>query len=128
MNLLKKVLPFVVVAIMTVPSIWVDAQTTYSGSTTTISATLENPFRGAGDTLPDLFAAIINRVLLPIGSIVAVIMFIWTGFMFVTAQGDPGKLKTAKASLLYTAIGTAILLGATMLANVIANTLNSLTG
>jgi hypothetical protein len=128
MNFLKKLLPIFAITIMLLPAVEIDAQTTYSGSSTTVNAKLDNPFRGAGNTLPDLFAAIINRILLPIGSIVAVVMFIWTGFMFVTAQGDPGKLKTAKAALLYTAIGTAILLGATMLANVIANTINSLRG
>lgn len=88
---------------------------------------LENPFKaGVGDSLPQLFNSIVNKILLPIGSVIAVIAFIYSGFLFVMAQGNESELKTAKASLLYTAIGTAILLGATVLANVITGTINSL--
>mgnify|MGYP003394299859 FL=1 len=51
-----------------------------------------------------------------------------SGFMYVTAQGDETKIKTAHKSLLYTSIGTAVLLGAWTLANVICNTVNDLGG
>jgi len=93
---------------------------------TSITGKLENPFSGAGNSLIDLFNAIINKILLPVGSIIAVVAFIWTGFLFVTAQGNETKLDTAKRALLYVAIGTALLLGASMLAKVITNTVKSL--
>ena len=68
-------------------------------------------------------AALID-ILLP----VIVICFIVTGLIFVTARGDPEKLKTAKMALLYTVIGTAIILGAWVLAQMIGDTLNAIKG
>lgn len=113
----------------------VEAQTPPTGSTgnaptgstqNTGKTDLENPFKGVGNSLQDLFVAIINRILLPIGSVIAVIAFIYSGFLFVMAQGKPAEIETAKKALLYTAIGTALLLGASVLANVITGTINSL--
>lgn len=85
-----------------------------------------NPLGSNINTLPDLLKAIINNILLPIGSVIAVIMFIWSGFLFVTAQGREEQIKTARKALLYTAIGTAILLGAAAIANVLSATITSL--
>ncbi|MBX4199134.1 pilin [Candidatus Parcubacteria bacterium] len=97
-----------------------------SGSDSNVGAKLENPFKGAGNTLTDLFTAIINKIIIPIGSVLAVVAFIWAGFLFVTAGGDEGQIKTAKAALLYAAIGTAVLLGAAAITTVLQNTINSL--
>ncbi|MEX2013890.1 MAG: hypothetical protein WD896_00865, partial [Parcubacteria group bacterium] len=94
-------------------------------ATTTDSNTdivkLVNPFRG-GDSLFALLKTVINNILLPIGGVLAVLAFIYSGFLYVTAQGNETKLKTAHQALLYTAIGTAILLGSWVLASVICNT------
>jgi hypothetical protein len=97
-----------------------------TGSTQNVNATLQNPFSGTGNRVDQLLNAIIDRILLPIGSIVAVMAFIWSGFLFVMAQGNESKLGDAKRALLYTAIGTAILLGATVLSRVITGTIDSL--
>lgn len=104
-----------------------------SGSPQQIDTSIPNPFKcqggsgsGGGCNLVDFIKALINGILLPIGGVVAVVAFIWTGFLFVMAQGDPTKLKTAKTALWYTVIGTAILLGAWAIANVIGNTINGL--
>lgn len=91
-----------------------------------VNPTIQNPLGSSNNTVSQLLSTIINTVLLPIGAIVAVMAFIWAGFLFVTAQGDPGKLKTAKAALLYTVIGTAILLGSVALAAVIKNTITAI--
>lgn len=37
--------------------------------------------------------------------VVAVIVLIIAGFMYVTSNGDPGKVKTAKNAILYTVVG-----------------------
>ena len=83
---------------------------------------LENPF-GANTSLFTLVRTIINDIVLPIGGVLAVLAFIYSGFLYVTAQGNETKLKDAHKSLLYTSIGTAILLGAWVLANVICQTI-----
>ena len=86
-----------------------------------------NPFRG-GDTLFALLRTVINDILLPIGGVLAVLAFIYSGFLYVMAQGNETKLKTAHQALLYTSIGTAVLLGAWVLASVICNTNGALGG
>ncbi len=86
---------------------------------------LVNPFKGDGD-LYALVKAIINGIVLPIGGMVAVLAFIYSGFTYVTARGDETAIKTAHRNFLYVAIGTAILLGAWVIAGVIENTLNQL--
>ncbi len=56
----------------------------------------------------------------------AVLAFIYSGFLYVMAQGDETKIKTAHRALLYTAIGTAVLLGAAVISAVITATINQL--
>lgn len=90
-----------------------------------ISTRLENPFK-VGDNLVEVLAAIFHNVLLPIGGVVAVLAFIWAGFKFVMAQGNPGEIKQAKAALLYTAIGVAVLFAAEIISRVIQGTLSQL--
>ncbi len=92
---------------------------------------LDNPFNcGGADpnhcTLFDLLTALVTNIIMPIGAVLAVLAFIYTGFLFVTAQGDASQLKTAKNALINTSIGTAILLGAWSIAEVIKNTVNQL--
>lgn len=96
-----------------------------SGATSTVRTSITNPLK-TGDTVQDLFKSIIDNILIPIGAILAVLAFIWSGFLFVMAQGEPAKLETAKRALLYTAIGTAILLGAKVILDVITGTVSSL--
>jgi len=92
-----------------------------------VGATLVNPFKG-GDSLFVLLETIISDILLPIGGVLAVLAFIYSGFLYVTAQGNESKLATAHKALLYTSIGTAVLLGSWVLANVICNTIGQLGG
>ena len=83
-----------------------------------VSVNLINPFKG-GDSLFVLLKTIISDILLPIGGVLAVLAFIYSGFLYVTAQGNESKLATAHKALLYTSIGTAVLLGSWVLANLI---------
>ena len=86
---------------------------------------LKNPFRYDGDLFA-FFKTLINDVILPLGGMIAVLAFIYSGFLYVMAQGDQTKIKTAHNALLYTAIGTAILLGSWAIANAIGATIGQL--
>lgn len=100
---------------------------TDSGQNPSLSVKFENPFAGSGNgSLFDFLKTIIDRILLPIGGILAVLAFIYSGFLYVMAQGDESKIKTAHKALLYSAIGTAVLLGSWTLATVIENTISQL--
>ncbi len=87
---------------------------------------LDNPF-SVGNDLFELADALVNKVVLPIGGVLCVLGFIYAGFLYVTARGNPTKISTAHNALLYSAIGTAILLGSWVIASVIRNTIGALT-
>lgn len=52
----------------------------------------------------------------------ATLYLLYAGFMFVTAKGDPAKLKKAKDALLWGLVGTALVLTAEVLALGIGDT------
>ncbi len=89
---------------------------------------INNPLGGGNNnsTLDGFVTRILNEVVVPVGAIILVIAIIYTGFLFVTAQGNPEDLKKAKNAFFYTLIGGAVLLGASVLAQLISNTIQSL--
>lgn len=84
---------------------------------------LENPLRGTND-LTTLIIKILGAVV-KIGGYVAVLAIIWSGFLFVKAQGNETELAKAKTSFLYTIIGVAVLLAAQGLALALGKTIES---
>lgn len=83
------------------------------------SERLENPLGGV-DTLDGLFFEIVN-VLLIIAVPIIVFFIIFAGFTYVTAQGNPEKVKLASRSLLYGVIGGVIILGSSAIMIIIRN-------
>jgi hypothetical protein len=51
---------------------------------------------------------IIDKVMLPILGGLVIIMFIWAGITFLTAQGDPSKIGTAKKIVIWAIIGIVV--------------------
>lgn len=86
--------------------------------------TLDNPL-GNTDSINGLIKKILEGVI-KIGLPLIAIAIIYSGFLFVTAQGKPGDIEKAKSALLYTLIGAAILLGAWAIAQLISETVLSL--
>lgn len=87
---------------------------------------LQNPL---GETAT--FAGLVEdiaRVAVRIGFIVAVIFIIYSGLKFVMARGKPEELEKAKKNFLYVSIGTAILLGAYVIAKIIETTIRQIGG
>jgi len=78
-------------------------------------------------TLFDFIKAILN-IAIKIGIPVITLFFIITGFKFVSASGDPTKLKEARNMLLGTVIGTAVLLGSVVIANIVQGTMTLIGG
>lgn len=64
--------------------------------------------------------ALVN-LLIPI----IVLFYIIVGLMFITARGAPEKLKVAKTAFLYVTIGSAVVLGAWALAEMIQTTIQT---
>jgi hypothetical protein len=98
-------------------------------STGTGLITIPNPLKsGNSNTLYGFISDLINGVVVPIGGVLAVLYIMYAGFLMVTARGSEEQIKKGRAAFTHAAIGTAILLGAWVIATVIENTIKSLTG
>lgn len=76
------------------------------------------------NSLLELINAIL-RIVLQIGAILAVFFVIYSGFLFVTARGNPGKIEAAQKTFFYTIIGGLIILGAFVISEIIQSTVES---
>lgn len=72
-------------------------------------ASLPN-FLGSGvNSISDLLLKIVDflmNLVIPF----AVLMLVWAGFQFATAQGNPDKIEKAKKNLVWTVVGIAVIL------------------
>lgn len=85
---------------------------------------IENPI--SVNSIPDLVQTILEG-LIKIGIPLLVVMIVYSGWLYLFARGDPGKIKSAHDMFLYTLLGGAILLAAWAIAQLIHSTLLDLT-
>lgn len=86
------------------------------------AAVLTNPL-GTTD-IRVIIARIIQAILGVTGS-VALLVFIYGGFMYLISGGEPEKVKKGKNAILYGVIGLAIIVGAYMLVKTVVSALES---
>lgn len=131
-NLFKNLFVAVVIFSAFVPVVlW--AQTAPNPQPTTVpnpqpvkfNIKIENPFKG-GDNLMGFIETVIKEILMPIGGVIAVLVIMYAGFLYVTARGSDTQIKRAHDTLLYGVIGAAILLGAWVIAGAIGGTIDQL--
>lgn len=79
---------------------------------------IPDPLGGA--TIPSVIGNII-RVFTGIAGSIALVVFVLGGFFFMLSEGDPGKVKNAKAMMTNGAIGIILIFGAYMLTATIIN-------
>lgn len=129
---MKKILGAIVVSIMFFSTVFlVLAATSESGGisggdTAGLSAKtqLKNPIKF--NTFSEFAAAVVKtavQVLMPF----IILAFIYSGFLFVSAQGNDEKLTHAKAVLWYSMIGAFVLFGAWGFAQIISKTISTIT-
>ena len=87
------------------------------------NVTIINPIESK--TISGLFKTILEGVIKILTPVVA-LAIIYSGFLFVSAQGNSEKLGDAKRALTYTLIGAAILLGSWALAQLVFETVLAL--
>ena len=105
------------------PAALAQTQTSASASTCSSNSTgICNPLSTSDITT--LLTDLVNDAI-PIGAVLAVIMYVYIGFKFVFAQGNPAKITEAWSWLLWVSVGTAILIGAKVIVTVIESTLTS---
>lgn len=81
---------------------------------------LESPLDRDIISIESLLTTILN-VLLVIAVPIIVFFIIFAGFTYVTAQGNPEKVKLASRSLMYGIIGGVIILGSSAIMAIISN-------
>lgn len=94
-----------------------------SGDENNTIITLDNPLGSKVNNLPS-FIYMILGIVFQIGSVFAVLVLMYVGFLFVSARGDPEKLATARRAFLWTVIGIALLLGGRLVASIIGSTVS----
>lgn len=86
---------------------------------------IDNPIGPNNQNLLQLLERLVD-VLIQYGIVIAAFFIIYSGFLFVTARGNEGKVESAKKTFWYTILGAAILLGAKVIIVVIAETIETL--
>lgn len=78
--------------------------------TVILAGPLAPPVRPTGGftNIWDFFLAILGNIIWMVFVAVAIVMFIYAGFMFVTASGEPAKLHSAKMALIGGFIGVVV--------------------
>lgn len=87
------------------------------------TAQIRNPLKV--DSVPALIAAVLD-IVITIGIPLVVLFIIYSGFLFIKAQGNEDKLKEAKKAFAWTIVGAAILLGSFLISEVLEGTISNL--
>jgi TRAP-type C4-dicarboxylate transport system permease small subunit len=61
------------------------------------------------------------QVLVTLSGLVAAGFFVWGGVGYITSSGNPEALEKSKKTILYSAIGLALVLGAFVLSNIVSD-------
>jgi hypothetical protein len=77
------------------------------------------------DNIQELLPALLD-IVAQIGLVICTFFIIYAGFQYVTAGGDTGKIQKAHGVLLWSVVGTAVLLGAKVLASILSNTVTQI--
>lgn len=88
-------------------------------------ASLPNPLGDKVKSIPDLFYLIVNA-LISVSYVVIAFFLIWSGFKFVSAQGEPDKITDAKNTFKYTIIGALIIIGAQTIIAIVKSIISGL--
>lgn len=90
------------------------------------SIKLTNPLKTI-NTIPEFVKSVLD-IVMKVGVPLVALAIIYTGYLFIAAQGKPEELKKAKDALVYVFIGSMILLGAYVIAEALIGTVNAIRG
>ncbi len=68
------------------------------------------------------------EIVVQVGFPIIVLALVYTGFLFVKAQGNDDELKKAKRSFFWTVVGAIVILGALIITTALSGTINQLKG
>lgn len=67
------------------------------------------PVTPSTTTLSDVIDGLLN-ILWTVAVVVVIVVFILTGILFLTARGEPDKIKQARDAVVWGTVGTAVIL------------------
>ncbi len=76
-----------------------------------------------GTWINDILTHLLDIVVWPIFAAASVLIFIWAGFLFLTAQGEPSKIAAARKAFLWASIGIAVAIVGFSATNIISSIL-----
>jgi len=82
------------------------------------------PFNNLGQVI----SRVVNVFLIPVAGVILLLVFIWAGFDFMMSEGNPEKIKSAKAKITTGIIGLVLLIGSFLIVKIIELILGSKTG
>ncbi|OGG68917.1 hypothetical protein A3H77_02345 [Candidatus Kaiserbacteria bacterium RIFCSPLOWO2_02_FULL_56_11] len=94
------------------------------GAPSNPSVTLINPLSAETDL--ETFLRGILDVVISVGTVVVILMLVYVGFLFATTSVNPENKVKARTALLWTLVGSLVLLGAKAIAEGIEATVNAL--
>ena len=77
--------------------------------------------QSAGVGQVENFIKSIIQILVTLAGITATGFFVWGGFRYITSSGSPEQLEGAKKTILYSALGLAIALGAFVFSSIVSD-------
>ncbi len=88
-------------------------------------AVFENPIKAESI---EMLLTMLLKFFVRVATVLCVIYMIWSGFLFVKAQGNEKELETAKRAFFFALIGTVLMLGAEVIATAIGRTVEDISG
>lgn len=132
-KILSRLISVIIILVVLVPLL-IQAQNTTdttvtsgasnSSGGTSLKITLKNPFKS--NSIEGLLKVIVDEILMPIGGVIAVLMIMYAGYLFVTARGNSAQIDKARDALVWAVVGAAILLGAWVISTAIGSTIREL--
>lgn len=69
----------------------------------------------------ETFIKSIIQILVTVAGLISAGFFVWGGFGYITSSGNPEMLDRSKKTIIYAAIGLAVVLGAFVLTNIVSD-------
>ncbi len=69
----------------------------------------------------ETFIKSIIQILVTLAGLISAGFFVWGGVGYITSSGNPETLDRSKKTILYSAIGLAVVLGAFVLTNIVSD-------
>lgn len=97
----------------------------FAGATFAAEGGIRSPLKDEVSSIPGFIEAAL-KALVMIALPILTLFIVYSGFKFISAQGNSSKLEEAKKNFMYVIIGALLILGAWVIATLIGGTVSQL--